>query len=81
MIEFKRKTEAELKALTPQRLKAYHKAERKRYYQHIPGRCSCGSYSCHNEWENMDDADKKVLEAWDLYCGFILAILKEKEAS
>lgn len=79
MIEFKRKSKEELDKLTTPRLKAYHKAERKRFYRSSPGPCSCGSVFCNNPWDDLPDEDKEQMKAWDEYCNFVCALLNDRD--
>ncbi len=80
MIEFKSKTKKELVALTPERLKAYLKAERKRYYTQTPNPCDCGHEGCTHQWNYVSQEDKDVLGEWSNYISQVSDILKEKEA-
>lgn len=69
---FKRKTEKELKALTVQRLKAYYRAEQRRFNVRFqPCEC-CGELY-------LTEDEEKTRKMWHKYIMFVKAILKEKE--
>lgn len=70
---FKRKTEEELNALTPARIKAYYKAEQRRYRTAMPW---CCEFHCDLHWKS--DEQEKRFEKWHKYVMFVKAIMNTK---
>lgn len=74
MSKFKRKTEQELNALTMPRLKAYYKAEQKRYNAALP---FCCEFCCDIEYSSKEE--EQEFNNWHAYVMFVKAIMKTKE--
>jgi len=82
----KNKTKEELEKLTTERLLAYYKAERGRYYRHIANyRCGCGCGEM--KWDIYADGErdhndykeaKKEEEKWDSYLHRIRDVLRTR---
>jgi len=73
MIVVKKKTEDELRALTPARLKSYYRAEQKRLNKEKPICECCGQVF----WK--DKTYEEGWKEWHKYVMFVKAIMKTKE--
>ena len=73
-LDFTIKSEGDLRKMTLQRLKKYHRAEQSRLHKQQPWCCDS---ECYVDWP--DDEYKARWKAWELYVGFVCAIYHDRK--